>query len=153
MKEKKFFASPKRYIVFMVILYVLYTLGLLYGLKVYHKLPRIDPFKTPLLFALAGAGALLLIGSLSALFLNMKKVVVFTPKNIEYKHGNKEFSVLWRDLTFKISGGERSLYRTAIISDGRNFGTIDNLFFPEYDLMIKVIDKAKEKDDYSTMVI
>lgn len=145
LKKKVFQSSIKSFLIFSIILYVLYAFGCFYGIGIiFTKLPKTDPFRIPYLIAMIASGACLLLATLSLMLMNRNKIVTFTPQSIEYKHGKREFCVIWRELIFKPPHHEGGLYKSALLSDGKIFGAIDNLFFQEFDTIIKVIEMAKD---------
>jgi len=132
-------------------MYLLYTVGLLYGLAIYRRIPPFDTMKMPYLYVLVGAGALLLIASMLGLFVNMGKKITITPQSLIYEHGNKQFSVVWKELIFKPPEKEGGIYRSVLLSDGTQFGSFDDLFFKEYDFMLEIISVAKESKSSAVM--
>ncbi len=137
----------------MLVMYLLFTVVLLYGLAVYRKIPSFDPMRMPYLYVLMGAGALLLITTLSGLFLNIGKKITITPQSLIYEHGSKYFSVSWKELTFKPPEKEGGIYRSVLISDGKQFGSFDDLFFTEYDFMLEIISMAKDNRSSAVMKV
>lgn len=129
----------------MALMIILYLISLFSGISlVYTKLPDTDTMRFPFLIAMIVLGALVLSSTLVVLFLNTGKIIAFTPTSIEYTQGSREFKVTWRDLVYKPPDRDRTLYRNALISNGKIFGTFDNIFFPEFEMMVKVIEMAKD---------
>jgi hypothetical protein len=144
LKQKIFRATVKKYVVIMVLMYLLFGLAFYYGYLIYKKMPSFDPLKMPYFYGMIAAALVLALSSMSIIFFNLNKCLIVTPDFLEYKHGGSSFAVVWKDLVFKPPAREGGLYRSALISDGRRFGSFDSLFFDEFDLMIKVIDAAVE---------
>lgn len=144
MKKKVFQSNVKKFLIAMAIMYFIYAIGLYYGVcVVYAKLPKADPLRFPYLIAMTAAGVALFFSTLVILLSNIGKVITLTPQSFEYKQRNKEFKVSWRDLIFKPPDRGKKLYRVALISNGQIFGSIDNIFFTDFETIVKVIDMAK----------
>jgi hypothetical protein len=152
-KHKVYRPGVGKYLLLMGAMYLVYGLGFLYGFAVYRKIPAFDPMKMPYLYVLAGAGAVLLIFSLLALFLNLNKKITVTPESLIYEHGSKQFNVTWKELVYKAPENERGIYRSTLISDGKQFGSFDNLFFKDYDFILEFIVMAKESKSGSVMKV
>jgi hypothetical protein len=150
-KQKVFRASLKKYLIMMFFLYALYALVFYYSYLIYRKIPSFDPFKMPYFYGMIASALVLLLSSLSIIAFNLNKCLIVTPQFLEYKHGGSSFAVTWKDLVFKPPSREGGLYRSAMISDGRRFGSFDTLFFKDFDLMVKVLEVALESKSTKLM--
>jgi len=154
LKKKEFNSSVRTFMLLSVVMYILYGLGFLYAYSnVYLKMPRADDFREPFLWAMIGAGVLIVLATILVVVLNKGKKIVITPQVLEYKHGRNEFTVVWKDLVFKPPLKDKGIYRSALVSDGSHFGGFDTLFFPEFDLMIEVIHVAVDRKSTKIMDI
>ncbi|MFH1453608.1 MAG: hypothetical protein ABIH00_06480 [Armatimonadota bacterium] len=84
---------------------------------------------------------------------NVSKKITVTPVSIKYSCGKKEFTTPWKNLIFATTPPEKKHFKQITLSDGVNFGKIDDFFFPQYDLIIQVIYKAKEAGKEETFNI
>ena len=96
--------------------------------------------------SLAGLTLLLLLLLMTS---NRGKVLELTPHKVTYKHRDLYFAVLWKNLSFSEIQPE-SMFSSILISDGKHFGKIDKLFFPDYYEILRILKYARRnvKEDY-----
>jgi len=91
-----------------------------------------------------GFAVILILILLSALLSNLGKKVIITPNFVEYRQWNRSFKGSWKYVSFTPPRPDQKRFRTAVISDGKSFGEINEFFFPNFDLLMEVISYAKE---------
>lgn len=91
----------------------------------------------------AFAGVILLALLLTYISYAGRKVVV-TPQYIEIHRGSNSTRTLWQNLSFTPPPSTKKRFRSAILSDGRYYERIDDFFYPEFELLLEVIARAKK---------
>ncbi|MCL5036063.1 MAG: hypothetical protein M1269_02995 [Chloroflexi bacterium] len=121
---------------------------------IYIGLNNYDIFREPSMKGLFSIMPIVLgILTLLVLFMlishNVGKTIEMSPYKIIYKHRDFHFGVLWGDLTFSEAQPD-SIFATILISDGKNFGKIDRLFFSDYFEILRVMKYARRnvKEDF-----
>jgi hypothetical protein len=119
-----------------------------YGLTQY-KIMKYDDGSFPpgwLFYLLPwGVSGLLVLGLLVLFLESHGRKVVLTPKNLECLKGEEAiFKVSYNNLSFTPPRQDQKRFRSALLSDGRNFMRIDEFFWPDFDLMVEVILEARK---------
>ncbi|MCD6310278.1 MAG: hypothetical protein J7M18_06150 [Candidatus Eremiobacteraeota bacterium] len=114
---------------------------------IYQGINNYDVFYEPAMKALfsimpISLGIITILVLAILLMSNTGKVIEMTPQKITYKHRNLYFAVLWGSLSFSEIQPE-SIFASILISDGKHFGKIDRLFFPDYDEILRILKYAR----------
>lgn len=72
-----------------------------------------------------------------------RKIVV-TRQHIQLHSGKSVVKTQWQNLSFTPPPVNKKRFRTALISDGSYYQRIDEFFYPEFDLLVEVITRAKK---------
>ena len=89
-------------------------------------------------------GGLIIFLLIINFFANLGKTIVITPDALYYKHFGREFAVSWKNISFTPPQVSKKRFRSAAISDGRNFIRFDDLFFPQFETIVEVIKVARD---------
>jgi len=92
----------------------------------------------PIIMALVIVGVLL-----AALKSNIGAGVTVSPQAIAYNHGKVQFTASWEMLAFSAPAAGRKLMRVITISNGEEIAQLHEIFFPEFEQLLKIISEAK----------
>lgn len=143
-KEKKFKADFTKFYI-LIILPILVGIYLIYvGLYNFKLFPGNDITLTVFFCGIPffmGAVIVFSIGML--IFKNRNKFIIITPQSLTFIDGKNKFTTVWKNLILTHPKSKKG-FRQAIFSDGNNFGKLDSFFYPNFDLILEVVDAAKE---------
>jgi hypothetical protein len=105
--------------------------------------PENQIFKIVFGFVPIGFGAIILIISLWAMIDSMMVKIVITPEFIIAEKGRRKMKSNWQTLAFSPPHQGKQL-RTFSVGDGKELFWITDLFFPNFDLVVKLISTAKK---------
>lgn len=94
-------------------------------------------------YAPIAGGIIIILILLVTIISNMFFTLVITPDRIEARKGKKSLSVPWKDLTFVPPVFGKKMLRYFLISDGKVFFRVNEIFFPRFERVVKVIMTAK----------
>lgn len=101
---------------------------------------RIIFYYAPIVF-----GGLIILVTIGAFASYMIVKVTITPDLFHFKHGAREFSCKWRNLTYVPPKPNKKHFRIMTIGSGKQVGHIYSMFFPKFDLLARVIEVAKKE--------
>ncbi len=152
MQRKEFLPSPFKFIVFALICLFIYGF-IAYEMSTYlAKLPYNDEFRYIIMGFLIITGLTLLIFIMMIYTGNIKKRIVVYPDSLEYLEGKISEKAEWRDVlvTLPKENFLNKLYSSlTIYINDKNF-YIDNLFFPKFSTIAKLMGVARESSTLST---
>ncbi|MHB2016257.1 MAG: hypothetical protein ACYCW6_04850 [Candidatus Xenobia bacterium] len=105
-----------------------------------------DPVVIGLCYVRFAFCAVLLVLILGVLMSNVGKSVTITPEGLICRNGKWEMDLLWRDAMVTHSPPGKKSFRAITLSNGSKFYRIEEFFFPDYDLLARVVDKALQKE-------
>lgn len=89
--------------------------------------------------------AVILLSFILVLHLSAARMITLRPDALVYTQGNYTFAVRWSEVTLvKPPPDKKGAFLTALVSDGVRFGRIDKVLFPDYELIVSVIEHARE---------
>lgn len=151
MQEKIFKADMSKFYAFALLAIAVALMLVWQGYHYLHFFWKsLDPISIVFSCFLPILFGLIIIFVVVLIFLaNASKTIKITPADITYSRGHKTFNTTWKNLIFASTPPEKKNFRQITISDGKNFGKIDEFFFPQYDFIIEIIRKAKsiQKDE------
>ncbi len=105
-----------------------------------------DPvvFLLCLLQGILGLGLLVSIGLLFTL--NQGRVVTLSPDGVMVKSRDGEFAIRFKDAFVRFSPLDRRRFRTLWLSDGKRSVRVESFFFPEFELLERVVAKALDRE-------
>ena len=105
-----------------------------------------DPVVVGLCWFRMGFAAFLVIMVISVLTTNMSKSVTIAPEGLVCKNGKWEMDLLWKDAMVSGPPDNKRSFRTLLLSNGRQFYRVEEFFFPDYDLIARVVETAMAKE-------
>jgi len=88
---------------------------------------------------------LIILAFFLVLHISAGRIVTLRPDALVYTQRNYTFAVRWSEVTLvKPPPDKKGMFLSALVSDGVRFGRIDKVLFPDYDLIISVIEHARE---------
>jgi hypothetical protein len=89
-------------------------------------------------------GAAILIVLIVAVKANIGIGVTVSPQAISYSRGDVQFTTSWEMLAFSAPHPSRKFMRVITISNGEELAQLHELFFPQFDKLLKIISDAKK---------
>ena len=74
---------------------------------------------------------------------NQGRKIRITRDALSYEHGKTRFTVRWQMLAFSAPARTKKTMRVLSISDGKNLVRIEEIFFPDFDNIVKHVSEAK----------
>lgn len=117
------------------------------GLHYIDKFPGASHFPFLLMMSLLpmGFGVAIICTAVMTMQKNLGRKVTVTRDTITYEHGKDRFSVRWEMLAFSAPPAGKKTMRALSISDGTNFARIEEIFFPSFNELLKIVSAAKQK--------
>ena len=143
LQKKEFKTSMGNFSILTVIVFLVYCYIFYQVQKVLSPLPDKDSLKLGGMLVCLLLGVVILTFVIIISYFNRNKTLIFTPDSLEFIHGNVNFEAKWKAVVFS-KGSDKSLYRVGTIMAGRRRVQIDNLFFPKYDMICNLLEKACE---------
>jgi hypothetical protein len=143
LQKKEFKTSMGNFSILTVIVFLVYCYIFYQVQKVLSPLPDKDSLKLGGMLVCLLLGVVILTFVIIISYFNRNKTLIFTPDSLEFIHGNVNFEAKWKAVIFSKSS-DKSLYRVGTIMAGRRRVQIDNLFFPKYDMICNLLEKACE---------
>lgn len=149
-KQARVFSSSLRKLVYISPLpLIMSAYFIFFGIRSYMKygslnVPGVMEYNLVFVLIPVAFAALLLLFLLSTFLTNYRKRVTITPEYVEYRQWNHSFKASWKSVSFTPPRSDRKRFRFATISDGKSFGEINAFFFPQFDLLVDVIQYAQE---------
>lgn len=157
-QHKEFLVSFKKFYLLWVPS-TLVSLGLFYvGYLNYDQSRRIEEtaraaggqmptsFPPPWMFyVLPWAVGLLISLSFTYVYFHQRgRRIVVTPTHLEMHRGDDVTRTLWQNLSFTPPRPDKKSFRTALVSDGRYYERLDEFFYPEFDLFVEFVTRARK---------
>ena len=78
--------------------------------------------------------------------------IVVTPTHLEIHRGADVTRTLWQNLSFTPPRPDKKSFRSALVSDGHYYERVDEFFYPQFDLFVEFVTRAKKfsRDNIST---
>jgi hypothetical protein len=84
-------------------------------------------------------GVLIIIALGVTIWSKLGKTITVDNTKVYVRKGNRHYPIPWAKLTFIPPAQKKGLFLNFMISDGLHFERIDDLFFPRYEEMLKLI--------------
>lgn len=96
---------------------------------------------------------LILFSIVFVIIANVRRKIIITPDEFEYQdYFTKKFVVTWKQLMVIKVTETGYFLRYCILSNGKKYIELSNFFFPNFDLIVRVIETAKQnietREDY-----
>lgn len=152
-KERKFKANFTRFYL-LTILPVLIGAYLIYTALYNYKLfPGNDMFLTTFFCGIPMFFGIIIISAILVLVIkNRNKHIIVTPELFIFSDGKNQFKASWKNLILTHPKKKKG-FRQAIFSDGVNFGKLDSFFYSNFDLILEIVNVAKESKREETFEI
>lgn len=89
-------------------------------------------------------GLVILVSFIYVYFQQRGRRVVVTPTHLEMHRGGNVTRTLWQNLSFTPPAADKKSFRTALVSDGSYYERLDEFFYPEFDLFVEFVTRAKK---------
>lgn len=89
-------------------------------------------------------GVIIAVTFIYVFFQQRGRRIVVTPSHLEIHRGVDVSRTLWQNLSFTPPRADKKSFRTALVSDGNYYERLDEFFYPEFDLFVEVVTRAKK---------
>lgn len=103
-----------------------------------------DPMRAIFIYLPIGFGAFIIFFAILTIIDNMMIQLIISKEYLIAKKGSKEMKVNWRILAYAPPYPGRKYLRTFTIGDGKTIIRVNEIFFPKFDTVVKLIKTAKD---------